>query len=142
LSATETRAEAPLVYADSSALVKLVVEEAETAALERYIADRTPVLTTSRIAVVEIARALVTADLERDNRSEAERLLRSYFLVDVTGPILDDAAELTSAVRSLDAIHLASARHVGPDEMLVYDRKLARAAEELGFLVASPGANR
>jgi uncharacterized protein len=140
LSATAPRTEAPLVYADSSALVKLVVEEAETAALERYIADREPVVTTSRIASVEISRALVTADLERDNRSEAERLLRSYFLVDVTAPILDDAMSLTIRVRSLDAIHLASARHVSPDEVLVYDRRLARAAAELGFVVVHPGA--
>jgi uncharacterized protein len=138
LSATATRAEPPLVYADSSALVKLVVEEAETAALELYIAEREPLITTSRIAVVEIARALVTADLERDNRSEAERLLRSYFLIDVSGPILDDAAGLTTSVRSLDAIHLASARHVGPDEVLVYDRRLARAAADLGFVIAQP----
>jgi uncharacterized protein len=138
LSATATRAEPPLVYADSSALVKLVVEEAETAALELYIAEREPVITTSRIAVAEIARALVTADLERDNRSEAERLLRSYFLIDVSGPILDDAAGLTTSVRSLDAIHLASARHVGPDEVLVYDRRLARAAADLGFVIAQP----
>jgi uncharacterized protein len=138
LSATATRAEPPLVYADSSALVKLVVEEAETAALELYIAEREPIITTSRIAVVEIARALVTADLERDNRSEAERLLRSYFLIDVSGPILDDAAGLTTSVRSLDAIHLASARHVGPDEVLVYDRRLARAAADLGFVIAQP----
>jgi uncharacterized protein len=138
LSATATRAEPPLVYADSSALVKLVVEEAETAALELYIAEREPVITTSRIAVVEIARALLTADLERDNRSEAERLLRSYFLIDVSGPILDDAAGLTTSVRSLDAIHLASARHVGPDEVLVYDRRLARAAADLGFVIAQP----
>jgi predicted nucleic acid-binding protein len=140
LSATALRTEAPLVYADSSALVKLVVDEAETAALVRYIADKEPVVTTSRIAAVEIARALVIADLERDNRPEAERLLRSYFLVDVTGPILDDAMELTSIVRSLDAIHLASARHVTPDEVLVYDRRLARAASELGFVVVQPGA--
>jgi predicted nucleic acid-binding protein len=139
LSATATRTDAPLVYADSSALVKLVVEEAETAALERYLDDREPVVTTSRLAVVEIARALSRADLERDNRSEAARLLRSYFLVDVTTPILDDAASLTTSVRSLDAIHLASARHVGPDELLVYDHRLARAAAELGFVVVQPG---
>lgn len=134
------RPDPPLVYADSSALVKLVVEEAETAALERYIADREPVVATSRISVVEIARALLTADLERDNRSEAHRLLRSYFLVDVTGPILNEAAELTASVRSHDAVHLASVRHVGPDEVLVYDQQLAQAAADLGFSVVQPGA--
>jgi uncharacterized protein len=140
LSATATRTNAPLVYADSSALVKLVVEEAETEALERYLYETEPVVTTSRLAVVEIARALARADLERDNRSEAARLLRSYFLVDVTTPILDDAASLTTTVRSLDAIHLASARHIAPDEVLVYDHRLARAAAELGFVVVQPGA--
>jgi uncharacterized protein len=139
LRASATRTDAPLVYADSSALVKLVVEEAESEALERYLEDRGPVVTTSRLALVEIARALARADLERDHRSEAGRLLRSYFLIDVTAPILDDAATLTSDVRSLDAIHLASARHVAPDEVLVYDDRLARAAVQLGFVVARPG---
>jgi uncharacterized protein len=139
LSATAPRTEAPLVYADSSALVKLVVEEAETEALERYLDETEPVVTTSRLAVVEVARALARAHLERDNRGEAARLLRSYFLIDVTAAILDDAADLTSDVRSLDAVHLASARHVGPDEVLVYDHRLARAAAELGFVVVQPG---
>ena len=62
-----------------------------------------------------------------------------FQLVDVTGPIIEDAAILAASVRSLDAIHLASARHVRPDEILVYDRKLARAAAELGFVVVQPG---
>lgn len=140
MSATATRAEAPLVYADSSALVKLVVEEPESEALERYLHETESVVTTSRLAVVELARALARADLERDNRAEAARLLRSYFLIDVSATILDDAASLTTHVRSLDAVHLASARHVGPDEVLVYDRRLAQAAAELGFVVVQPGA--
>jgi predicted nucleic acid-binding protein len=139
LSATATRGDAPLVYADASALVKLVVEETESEALERYLDATEPVVTTSRLALVEIASALAKSDLEGDNRAEATRLLRSYFLVDVTGPIIEDAAILAASVRSLDAIHLASARHVRPDEILVYDRKLARAAAELGFVVVQPG---
>lgn len=139
MNATATKTEAALVYADSSALVKLVVEEPETGALERYLKENEPVVTTSRLALVEIARALTRVDLERDNRSEAARLLRSYFLVDVTPPILDEAASLAGSVRSLDAIHLASARHVVPDEFVVYDRRLAQAAVDLGFVVVQPG---
>jgi predicted nucleic acid-binding protein len=44
-------------------------------------------------------------------------------------------------LRTLDAIHLASAQIADPAEMIVYDRRLQTAAEDTGFVVVSPGAS-
>jgi predicted nucleic acid-binding protein len=135
-------AERRLLYADSSALVKLVIEEPESASLERHVQDRR-LLATSRVALVEVARATAIANPAPEVQAEAGRLLRSCLLVDVTDALLRSAAGLTSAaVRTLDAIHLASALRIEPDELVAYDRRLLAAAAELGLTVASPGARR
>jgi predicted nucleic acid-binding protein len=131
-------AERRLLYADSSALVKLVIEEPESASLERYL-DGGPVLATSRIALVEVLRATALANPAQEVREEAERLLASCMLVDVSDGLLRTAAGLASAaVRTLDAIHLASALRVDADELVAYDRHLIAAATERGLVVSSP----
>ena len=62
-------------------------------------------------------------------------------LVDVTSEVLRSAAGLASArVRTLDAVHLASALRVEPDELVAYDRRLLEAAAEHGIVTSSPGA--
>jgi len=74
-------------------------------------------------------------------QDEAERLLASCMLVDVTDGLLRRAAGLASAaVRTLDAIHLASALRVGADELIAYDRRVIAAAAERGLAVSSPAA--
>lgn len=129
-----------MIYADSSALVKLVIEERESAALERHLAEG-PVIATSRIALVEVPRATGLANPAAEVRADTSRLLGSCMLIDVSETLLRAAARLASrAVRTLDAIHLASALHVEPDELLAYDRHLIEAAGAHGLLVASPGA--
>jgi predicted nucleic acid-binding protein len=129
-----------LVYADSSALVKLVIEEPESSALDRYLAGG-PVMATSRIALVEVPRAVGLANAAPEPAAEAVRLVESCMLIDVADALLRAAAALTSrSVRTLDAIHLASALRIGPDEILTYDRRLATAAGEHRLVVVSPGA--
>ena len=96
-------------------------------------------MASSEIAIVEVGRACRRArpDAERAGR----RLLEGVFLAKLDRQLLEDAAELTSeALRSLDAIHLASALALEPDEFLTYDRRLLVAAAEAGLTVASPGA--
>lgn len=120
--------------------MKLVVREAESAALRSYVERRAPGLATSRIAIVELLRAAKLAHPGPESEQAVQRLLDACLLVDVTDALLRQAAALTSRrVRTLDAIHLASARHVGADELLVYDRRLAAAAGALGLRVVSPG---
>lgn len=128
-----------MVYADSSALVKLVVEEPETRALETYVAEADASLITSRIALVEVPRAVGIAN--PDAVGEAWRLLSSCILVDLTDALLREAAAVASReVRTLDAIHLAAAERVEPDNLLTYDRRLGREAQARGLAVSHPGA--
>lgn len=70
---------------------------------------------------------------------EAERLISSCMLVTVSSQLLRAARKLTSStVRTLDAIHLASALRVEADELLAYDRRLLAAAGEQGLRLANP----
>lgn len=119
--------------------MKLVIEEPESSALDRHLASG-PLVATSRIALVEVSRATAIANPAADVRREAERLLGSCMLVEVTDAVLRIAAGLASpSIRTLDAIHLASALRIEADELLAYDRWLAAAAAEQGLVVASPG---
>jgi predicted nucleic acid-binding protein len=121
-------------------LVKLVIEEAESADLERHVAKGAPVLATSRIAVVEVARATRLANPAPEVESETERLLGACMLVDITEGLLAQASALASReVRTLDALHLASALRIGADELVAYDRRLAVAAAAHGLVAVSPG---
>jgi predicted nucleic acid-binding protein len=134
------RTNASVLYLDSSALVKLVIEEAESASLQRYLRDW-PRRATSSLARLEVVRAVSihgTAVVAR-----ARQLLAGLHLLQISNAILDEAADLAPGpLRRLDAIHLASARHLRADlgRMVTYDLRLASAAEGIGMAVESPGA--
>jgi uncharacterized protein len=139
LSATATGAER-LAYADSSALVKLVVLEAETHDLQDHLADSPAQLITSRIALVEVTRAATLTNQVDEMHSALDRLFASCLLVDVGAGLLSQAAKLASQrLRTLNAIHLATALDVQPDEAIVYDQRLVEAASAAGLTVVSPG---
>ncbi len=120
--------------------MKLVVEESESADLERHLADHV-VQATSRLALVEVLRAARIANPSEELAQETERMLSACMLVDVTDRVLRSAAGLASrAVRTLDAIHLATALYIEADELVAYDRRLLDAAESQGLQVAAPGS--
>ncbi len=120
--------------------MKLIIEEPESESLERHLRHE-PALATSAIAIVEVLRATGLANPAPEVREEAERLLASCMLVDVSTEILRAAAALASAkIRTLDAIHLASALRIEADELVAYDRRLLGAAGECGLAISSPGA--
>lgn len=138
---TELSADGSLYYVDSSALVKLVIEEPETTNLRDHLLDGV-VLVTSRIALVEVTRATAIANPSEEVQHETRRLLRACLLVDVNDRVLDGAAGLASrSVRSLDAIHLATALYVDADELVAYDHRLLDAAAAKGLSIASPGSS-
>jgi predicted nucleic acid-binding protein len=129
------------LYLDSSALVKLVQVESESAALRRYLRrhgddDRV----TSMLARVEVVRAVAAGGPRA--RAHARRMLNRLFLIELSGDFLDDAAELSpgTVLRSLDAVHLASAHQIGADlrAVVTYDQRMAGAANSLGFVVETP----
>ena len=107
--------------------------------LARHLRDE-PALATSAIAVVEVSRATRLANPAPEVGEEARRLLASCMLIDVSDEVLGAAAELACpTIRTLDAIHLASALRVEADELVAYDRRLLAAAQERGLAISSPG---
>lgn len=128
-------------YLDSSALVKLVLDEAESTALRTYLRRR-PTRVSSAVARTEVVRgirAASTADAEQLRR--ARRILSSVDLLRVSVRILDAAGVIPPIeLRSLDAIHLATAEQL-EDELgsfVTYDERLAAAAAARGLKVAQP----
>lgn len=129
-------------YFDTSALVKLVVIEPETGTLQDWLSSvpRHPV--SSGLARTEMTRAIrrVVPQLMAVGRE----VLNSVTLLDVTTEILEEAGRLEPReMRTLDAIHLASALLLGDDlsGIVTYDVRLAGAARASGIPVHSPGAD-
>jgi predicted nucleic acid-binding protein len=127
-----------VVYLDSSALVKLVVVEPESAALRRELL-REPDRATCALARVEVVRAVRPHGSAAVTR--ARRLLRRLDLVQLDDELLDAAAMLDDGVlRSLDAIHLAAARTLGDEltTVITYDERMKIAAAAVGLPVSAP----
>lgn len=130
------------VFLDSSALVKLVAREAETTALRRYLSRRadSPRVTSS-LARVEVVRAVSAGGSQAVTR--ARELLDRLYQVPLERSLLDRAADLRAplALRSLDAVHLASALVLGTtlSAVVTYDARMTAAAVSLGLEVAAPG---
>lgn len=125
-------------YLDSSALVKLAVQEAESDALRGHL-GRSQVVA-SVLVRTELMRAVMGSGKEANVKARAA--LKKTGLVAISEKVLDAAGELPPVVlRSLDAIHLATALQLGDDvkEVVTYDRRMVAAAEALGMRVVSPG---
>jgi len=127
----------PVLYLDSSALVKLVVREPESAALRSYVRS-SPSRVSSALARVEVLRAVMPHGPRAAAR--ARQVLEATSLLALDDALLDAAGALEApGLRSLDAIHLAAARAVQPLRALVtYDRRLAEAAASLGLEPVAP----
>ena len=125
-------------YLDSSAIVKLVIAEPESSALRRYLRRRRPYVS-SALARAEVARALLPFGPEGLRRGDTA--LTRLDLIRVSDTVLRDAGRLLpDDVRTLDAIHLATARRLGEDlaRLVTYDTRMRAAAESLGIDVAAP----
>jgi predicted nucleic acid-binding protein len=128
----------PATYLDSSAIVKLVIAEPQSAALRRYLGRRRP-LVSSALARTEVLRA-VLGEGER-GFVRARLVLARLDLVRVNDRVLEAAGELLPAeLRSLDAIHLATARQLGSDlgHLVTYDDRMLTAARLLGLATSAP----
>ncbi|WP_082972406.1 type II toxin-antitoxin system VapC family toxin [Mycobacterium sp. 1245852.3] len=132
-----------MIYLDTSALVKLIRIEPESNALVDWLDERVEMRwVTSVLAEVELPRAIrtvapeglsaVPAVLARLDRFEIDSVARSTA-----------AAYSDSALRSLDAIHLATAHTAASTAplaaLVTYDRRLSEAAEAQGITIAAPG---
>jgi len=137
----------PLVYFDSSAFVKLLVEEAGSE-LAAELWDGSDAAAASRLAYPEIRAALAAAgrnhDLADDDLASAELAWDGYWAatrpVELTPAVEQHAGRLarSHALRGADAVHLASALAISdPDLVLaVWDRRLHAGAQAAGLRVA------
>lgn len=126
-----------MIYVDTSALAKLVIPEAESASMREFAVS--PMIT-SALASTELRRTV------RRNAPQllvqAEQLLERVVQLTIDAELLRHASGLDPlSLRTLDAIHLASALRVRDDidTFVAYDRRLLEAARALGIPTASPG---
>ena len=125
-------------YVDSSAIVKLAVREPESDALRKYLRRRRPLMA-SALARTEVLRALLPGG--EAAVAAGRRTLERFDLVRVNDAVLNLAGSLDPIeLRSLDAIHLATATRLGTDlgEIVTYDERMTVAARAMGYRVSTP----
>ena len=130
-----------LYYADTSAVLKLLVEETHSKAFAAFYdghADAEWV--SSALLRIEVTRAVARAAPAL--LPEARDLLTAFSYIAIDDEIVDAAmSEPDRGLRSLDAIHLATARLLAPelDALVSYHDRLIKAANDAGLATASPG---
>ncbi|MGH3661597.1 MAG: type II toxin-antitoxin system VapC family toxin [Micromonosporaceae bacterium] len=133
-----------LYYVDTSAALKLLREESCSAAFAEFYDTNTDASwVSSTLLRIEMMRAV--ARVMPAALPDARDLLSAFDYISIDDDIVEGAMnEPDRMLRSLDAIHLATARVLGHelDGMLTYDHRLADAATDAGFTVISPGHRR
>lgn len=126
-------------YLDTSAAVKLVHEEHGSAALLAWMSERERMLASSALLHTELLRA--TRRSRPDLLVRARALLDHVTLIEISWDVRERAGLLDpDGMRSLDAIHLASALALTEEleGIVTYDARLAAAALEVGLTVVAP----
>lgn len=127
------------VYVDASAAAKLLIEEAESPALgehlDRVAADGAAIVA-STLLETELRRLAVREELAQSAVSD---LLDRIDLAEPNKSLFYEAGILPGRrLRSLDALHLATAIRLEADEIVAYDQRLAEAARSVGLQVTMP----
>lgn len=127
-----------MIYFDSSALVTFIVRRPHVEALEAFLAEQVAKTATSTIGMVETVR---TCDQLGSYPNLMARLTRDYEEIHVTGEVRDAAANLSGQVKTLDAVHIASAEQLGSEltALVTYDKRMAEVARQRGLPVKMPG---
>jgi uncharacterized protein len=129
-----------VIYLDTSAFVKLIQGAPETPALQRFLTEHPEsTLVSSALLAVETGRAILRQ--APDQLARADLLLTRIDQVDITRAVLEAASRLPDpSLRSLDAIHLATALQLGGDldALVTYDSRLAAAAGQQQLPVVTP----
>jgi uncharacterized protein len=128
-------------YVETSALLKLLLPEPERDELSIEL-GRWPDWVTSELTTVECRRALTRERANVSVRARADYVLARCVLVRIDTLVLRLAERIGPRdLRSLDAIHLATALSLGdrPEAFITYDDRLASAARTLKLNVLQPG---
>lgn len=136
------------VYLDSSALVKRSVTETQSEQLRETIDQLQrsgDELSSSSVSWIEVNRVL-RSRLETEHPARIVELVESALSGVDEVPLGSVVASLARRIgspkmRSLDAIHLATASVIDADVVVAYDRRLLSVASEMGFATLSPGVS-
>lgn len=132
-----------MIYLDSSALMKLVREEAETTALQEWLSDHPDEsVVTSELGRVEVFRAARRVGDEA--LAEARAVVGDVDLIPLDRAVQDVASDIGEPLlRTLDALHLASALLLKDvlTALIAYDHRLVDAALTAGLVVVTPGSD-
>jgi predicted nucleic acid-binding protein len=126
-----------VAYVDASALTKLILDEPGSVAMHRWYVEAERIAS-SVVGVIETRRAVAR---HLDTFEGLDVLLRSVVRIEVDRIVAALAATLElAALRTLDAIHLASAMGLSDqlDAFVTYDDRLAAAARAVGLPVVRP----
>lgn len=124
-------------YLDTSAAVKLLVDESETDALADELRRRAPTLVACLLLETELRR--VAAREPALTQRAVSDLLRGVDLYELPPPLFAEAGLLPGAtLRSLDALHLAAAIRLEVESVITYDVRMTEAATALGMDVLAP----
>lgn len=124
-------------YVDTSAALKLLIDEAESAPLAEYIDAAEPVLASCWLLETELRRAVLR--VPGLSQSAVTEFLDGIDLYEVPASVFREAGLLPGVhLRSLDALHLAVAVRIGVDHVLTYDHRMAEAARSLGLNMLAP----
>ena len=135
------------VYVDSSALIKRSITEPESDAVEEVLGrhiDDEDALVSSSLAWIEVSRAL-RGRLDGEDSNVVNEAIEDAVSGIAARPIAADVVSLARRIgpnllRSVDAIHLATAILIDADVMLTYDDRLAAAARYNDLTVSAPGS--
>jgi predicted nucleic acid-binding protein len=128
-----------VLYLDTSASVKLLLAEDESDALADFLRSADEPIVTSRVGIVELRRVGRRGSVSPDR---ADALAASFAVIELDSSVERIAISLDASLRSLDAVHLASAIALGESlqGFVCYDARLAAAAGDLGLHIAAPVA--
>jgi predicted nucleic acid-binding protein len=132
-----------IIYVDTSAAMKLLIEESESSVLADFLEQSRTTASDTLVASLLLHTELHCAAnrWSTDIRPEAvAEVLSAIALVDLESGDLTTAPLLPGRLRSADAIHLAAALRVDARAMVVYDEELQAAARTAGITVVSPQA--
>ena len=126
-------------FLDSSAIIKLIVEESESESLRTFLPAS---LFASRLSRLEVLRNVKRIDEKKLER--ARERLNGFSYVEINEHVIRNAEEIAVAldIKSLDAIQAGSALFIKDviDGVISYDKNLNAALKKLGIKVISPGA--
>jgi uncharacterized protein len=129
-----------VIYLDASALVAIVVKRPHAEAVRRFLDTHAAAETcTNTIGFVETVR---TCNRIGDFPNLLNRLRYAHYELEVSRQVSEAAVHVPGALRTLDALHVASAEQLGAEliALVTYDKRMAEVARSAGLPVAMPGA--